>query len=875
MIGIGSAFAKANLHKILRFVNSIFTTDMKHLFFTSITALFLYSTAVAQENRLAQKQPNTAEIYHQMEKLGFLGTVLYVAAHPDDENTRLISWLANDQMARTAYLSLTRGDGGQNLIGPQLREQLGMIRTQELLEARNTDGGLQFFTRANDFGYSKHPEETLEIWNEQEVMEDMVRIIREFQPDVIINRFNHRTPGSTHGHHTSSAMLSMKVFDFAADKTIYASQLKELETWQAQRIFFNTSWWFYGSEEAFEKADKTNLIELDAGTYYPYKGLSNSEIAALSRSKHQSQGFGSSGSRGSQTEYLEYLKGSFPTDKSDLFSGINTTWTRVKGGSSILPLLNAILANYVFKNPTASIPALLEMRAQIEKLKDEHWKKIKLEELDQIILDLAGVYLEASVNTPSATAGESLRVNIELTNRSSEKFKVSLLPNQLIQIEEKELRLNENDTKTIEATLNIPPYYEASTPYYLKEKGSLGMYQFKNKSLTGKPEKGPEFIVRTFIELQGTRLYREFPIIHKRTDPVRGEVNEPFYIVPEVAVSLENPVYVFSGTTPQPVQVTIKANKDLPKGSLELCYPDDWNITPTNFNFKRLEKGEKKNYTFNVQPPKKASRGVISALVKIGSQTFQQEVINIDYDHIPDQQLVRDNESQVVKPGLINTAQTIAYINGAGDDVAQAIEAIGGNVFKFEPSEVPDDLSKYDAVVVGIRAYNVAKEDMAALQNRLEPYVKNGGTLMMQYNTNRGISQNDLGPLPITLSRKRVTDENATVTILEPQHKIMSYPNAINPTDFEGWVQERGLYFPEQWDAAFTPILGMSDKNEKMTKGSLIVAEYGKGHIIYTGLSLFRELPAGVSGAYKLLANMISIGVGTPSIKNKDGQTKL
>jgi len=848
---------------------------MKNRFFTSIMALFLVSTAVAQENRLAQKQPNTAEIYHQIQKLGFLGTALYVAAHPDDENTRLISWLANDKMARTGYLSLTRGDGGQNLIGPQLREQLGMIRTQELLEARNTDGGQQFFTRANDFGYSKHPDETLQIWNQQEVMEDMVRIIREFQPDVIINRFDHRTPGSTHGHHTSSAMLSMKVFDFAANKTIYANQLKELDTWQTQRIFFNTSWWFYGSEEAFEKADKTNLLELDAGTYYPYKGLSNSEIAALSRSNHKSQGFGSSGSRGSQTEYLEYLKGSFPTDKSDLFSGINTTWTRVKGGSSIQTLLNSIIANYDFKNPTASIPSLLEMRAQMEQLKDQHWKKIKLDELDQIVLDMAGIYLEASVNTSTATAGESLTVRIELTNRSKENFKVSLLPNQLIQIEEKELRLNQNDTKTIQATLKIPPYYEASTPYYLKEKGTLGMYQFQNRSLTGKPETSPEFIVRTFIEIQGTRLYREIPIIHKRTDPVRGEVNEPFHIVPEVAVSIENPVYVFSGNTTQPVQVTIKANKKLPEGSLELCYPDDWSITPIDFNFKGLEKGEEKTYTFKLQPPKTASRGIISGLVKIGTQTFKQEVIKIDYDHIPNQQLVRDNQSQVVKPGLINRAQTVAYINGAGDDVAQAIEAIGGKVFKFEPSEVPDDLSKYDAVVVGIRAYNVAEDAMAALQNRLDSYVKNGGTLMMQYNTSRRISTDALGPLPITLSRKRVTDENATVTILEPQHKIMSSPNAITSKDFEGWVQERGLYFPEKWDAAFTPILGMNDKDEQMTKGSLIVAEYGKGHIVYTGLSLFRELPAGVSGAYKLLANIISIGVENQPIKNKDGQGKL
>lgn len=848
---------------------------MKNFIFTSISILLFLSTAIGQENRLAHQQPNTSEIFHKIEKLGFLGTALYVAAHPDDENTRLISWLANDKMARTAYLSLTRGDGGQNLIGPQLREQLGMIRTQELLEARNIDGGQQFFTRANDFGYSKHPDETLEIWNQQEVMEDMVQIIREFQPDVIINRFNHRTPGTTHGHHTTSAMLSMKVFEYAADKTVYANQLKDLDTWQAQRIFFNTSWWFYGSQEAFDNADKTNLLEIEAGTYYPYKGLSNSEIAALSRSKHKSQGFGSTGSRGSQTEYLEFLKGSFPTDKSDLFSGINTTWTRVKGGSRIQTQLNTIISNYNFKQPTASITALIELRSSIEKLKEEHWKEIKLEELDQILLDLTGFYVEASVNRPSATAGEKLNVNIEVTNRSSEEFKINLLPNQLIQVETESFLLSNNESKNVKATLQIPELYNASTPYYLNKKGTLGMYQFKNRTLTGQPESEPEFIVRAFIELQGVRLYREIPIIHKRTDPVRGEVNEPFHITPEIAVSIENPVYIFSGTAAQPIQVTIKANKNIEKGSLELCHPDGWELTPMEYTFSSLEKGEEKSYIFNVKPPKNASRGFISGLVKVGAKTYSQEIIKIDYNHIPDQQLVRNNESQVVKPGLQNRAKTVAYINGAGDDVAQAIEAIGSKVFKFEPNEVPNDLSKYDAVVVGIRAFNVAAQDMEALQPRLDVYVKNGGTLLMQYNTSRRIDSDALGPLSITLSRKRVTDENADVKILQPDHKVLSAPNAITSKDFEGWVQERGLYFPEKWDPAFTPILGMNDKDEEMTKGSLIVADYGKGHIIYTGLSLFRELPAGVSGAYRLLANMISIGVENEPIEQTDGQRKL
>lgn len=841
---------------------------MKKLIFTFINALVILGNATAQENRLFPKQPNTSEIYHNLEKLGFLGTALYIAAHPDDENTRLISWLSNDKMARTAYLSLTRGDGGQNLIGPQLREQLGMIRTQELLEARHRDGGTQFFTRANDFGYSKHPDETLDIWNKKEVLEDMVLIIRQFKPDVIINRFNHRTPGTTHGHHTTSAMLSMTAFEAAGEKSNYSSQLDKLDTWKPERVFFNTSWWFYGSQEAFEKADKTNLLEIDAGTYYPWAGLSNSEIAALSRSEHKSQGFGSSGSRGSQTEYLEYLEGSFPTDKSDLFSGINTTWTRVSGGSTVQTLLNKILSNFNFKNPEASLPALATLHESISSLNDEHWKKIKLAELEDIILQITGIYLEATTRQQTVTDGDQVDLNIEVTNRSKQDISISLKGNTMISLEEKTINTIPNSSNTIKGALKIPQYFPATSPYYLNEKGTLGMYTVKSLQERGKPELESPFGIQAQVMIHGITIYRDLKIHYKSTDPVRGEIHEPLNIVPAVSVSVQNPVYIFNEDS-QMIQVSMTANSNLKAGTIELCGPNDWDIKPSTIAFDPINSGTVRTYNFEVKPPQKASRGLVTGLVKIGDASYSTEVLSIDYDHIPDQQLVRNNEAQIVKPDLKNKATTVAYINGAGDDVATAIEAIGSKVFRFEPSEVPSDLSKYDAVVVGIRAHNVAATEMAALQERIDAYVKNGGTLMMQYNTSRRISPDALGPLSITLSRKRVTDENAAVTFLAPEHPILNSPNKITSTDFENWVQERGLYFPEKWDPAFTPILGMNDKGEDMTNGSLIVAPYGNGHVIYTGLSLFRELPAGVSGAYKLLANMISIGVDNQPVKKK------
>lgn len=824
--------------------------------------LFLLSLAAglkmtAQDNRLTQKPTSSAAIYHQIEKLGFLGTALIVAAHPDDENTRLISWLANDRNAQTAYLSVTRGDGGQNLIGPQLREQLGLIRTQELLEARNIDGGEQFFTRANDFGYSKHPDETLEIWNKQEVLEDMVRIIRTFKPDVIINRFDHRSPGTTHGHHTSSAMLSMTAYEIAGLKSAYGQQLATLEPWQAARIFFNTSWWFYGSEDAFAKADKTNLIQLDAGTYFPWSGYSNGEVAAQSRSRHQSQGFGSSGSRGEQTEYLEFLDGSFPTNKDDVFSGINTTWTRVKGGAAVEKQWQKICASYDFKNPEASLEELITMRKLINNLKDAHWKKIKLAAIDYIILQVAGVYIELSASEPHATPGEVYNLNLELTNRSSKNIQFSIQGNNVLKPTETSHDIAGNKSIDTKMILQVPQGYESSTPYWLQQPGTTGMYTVNDKNYITLPESQPAFNTRVAVTIGTATIVKTVPLLFKRTDPVRGEVREPFYVVPALSLAITNPVYIFNNN-PQEVQVTVTPFMDIANAALVLRHPKSWTVAPANQSLKNLKKGISQQVAFTVTAPKTASQGSIHAQATVGQLSYSQQIISLEYNHIPNQQYVIDATATVVKPVLINDAKRVAYITGAGDEVALAIEAIGTTVDQFVPANLPMDLSVYNAVVIGIRAANV-HDDLPVAQTRLANYVNNGGTLIMQYNTAGRFDKDALGPLDITLSRKRVTNENAVVTFLAPNHKILNAPNKITQDDFKNWVQERGLYFPDKWDASFEPILGMHDDDEEMTTGSLIVAPYGKGHVIYTGLSLFRELPAGVPGAYRLLANMLNI----------------
>ncbi|MFT6797714.1 MAG: LmbE family N-acetylglucosaminyl deacetylase, partial [Maribacter sp.] len=502
---------------------------MRHIWVFLGCSLFLLNISTAQ----TPKKSTPSDIYHAVQKLNFLGTALYIAAHPDDENTRLISYLSNNVHARTGYLSLTRGDGGQNLIGPELRELLGVLRTQELLAARRIDGGEQFFTRANDFGYSKHPKETLEIWNKEAILGDVVTKIREFKPDVIINRFDHRSPGSTHGHHTSSAMLSLEAFDLANDPTAFSDRLNETEIWQPRRLFFNTSWWFYGSEEAFEKADKSNMLNMDVGTYYPILGVSNNEIAALASSQHLCQGFGRLSSRGSQPEYVELLKGDLPKNKTDLFDGIDTSWNRIAGGAKIAALLVPIEKNFNFKQAHIHLPQLVKAYNLLQEVKDEHWKALKSSELKSIITAVIGLHLEAFATAAYANPGESVSLDIEMVNRSPVNIKL-----KSVRIANKDgllkpIRLEENIVVKQKFEFTIPQETNYTSPYWLMEKGSLGTYKVADMQLIGKPETPKAFYAVFELEIDGIIIPISKPIVYKYAKPDKGEIYQPFEIVPE------------------------------------------------------------------------------------------------------------------------------------------------------------------------------------------------------------------------------------------------------------------------------------------------------------------------------------------------------
>lgn len=822
--------------------------------------LFVFTCSFLQAQK--PKTPASTEIYKAIQKLNFLGSVLYVAAHPDDENTRLISYLSNKLNARTAYLSLTRGDGGQNLIGPEIRELLGVIRTQELLAARRIDGGEQLFTRANDFGYSKHPDETLSIWNKNEVLSDVVWAIRRFKPDIIINRFDHRSPGTTHGHHTTSAMLSVEAFDLANDKNAFKQQLQQTSTWQPKRLFFNTSWWFYGSQEKFDKADKSNMLSFDIGTYYPLTGQSNNEVAAIARSQHLSQGFGTLLQRGSQTEYLEFLKGQpLSPNKNDLFSGIDTSWNRIKGGTAIGKILYKIENNFNFKDPSVHVPQLIEAYKLLQNIEDQHWKTQKTKELKTIIEMCAGLYLEASANTNMAAPNQTVQIDIEVLNRSNLPF--SLVGYQYgdnLNVS-KNIALKNNIKYNFKENITIKSTALPTTPYWLNTKGSLGMYNVDDKTLIGLPETPRTQKIDFNLLINGVPLTFTKNIVQRYSKPDKGELYRPFEIIPEASVKITEQVIILSNNDQRNINVVVKAGRNQIEGYVEIKHPTDWEVYPKKQKVTIAHKGDEQTLTFTIIPPKHQSEGYIAPTLHLGNKTYNKELIEIDYPHIPFQTVLLPSESKVVRLNIQKKGNHIAYIEGAGDVVPESLKEIGYNVQILSPKEITaENLKRFDAVVLGIRAYNTVDE-LKFKQQTLFNFVAQGGNMIVQYNTTgRNFNSEGIAPYELKLSRDRVTDEHAQVDFLNPEHPILNYPNKITQKDFEGWTQERGLYFPNAWADEFTPIFSMNDKGETPKKGSLLVAQYGKGYYIYTGLSFFREFPAGVAGAYRLFANMLSIG---------------
>jgi LmbE family N-acetylglucosaminyl deacetylase len=826
----------------------------------AITTAFLFTVLLC--NSQTPKRLNAAEIQMAIKKLDVVGSVLYIAAHPDDENTRLITYFSNEKLLNTAYLSLTRGDGGQNLIGPELNEQLGLIRTQELLQARRTDGGKQFFSRAKDFGFSKNPDETFKIWDREQVLSDVVWVIRKFRPDVLVTRFN-TIPGKTHGHHTASAILAGEAFDMAGDPTKFPEQLKYVEVWQPKRVLWNSSSFFYASEKEFIK---DSMLPIDVGAYNAYLGKSYTEIASESRSMHKSQGFGSSLSRGATLEYLKPTKGPYP--KTDIFEGVDQSWNRIKGAGQLSKTLEEAYSKFNAADPSASVDILLKAKDMMDALPDSYWKKVKQEELQNVIRACLGLYLESAASENSSSPGESVKINIELINRSPIPVEVKKISFTGISKDSSlSLALKNNIDNTFSTYIALPADLPYSQPYWLKNTPTRGMFVVNDRQLIGLPENPPAIEANYTVNIKGHAFTFTSPVIYKKTDQVKGEIYSPFVISPPVFLNIEDKLYVFPDSKPKTLAVHVISGKKNTSGKLSLKLPSGWKSEPASHSFELKAKGQEKTFDFTVYTAEQNITDSIKAIAEINGKEYNNGQVNIRYDHIPAQMLLPQAAVRTIKLDLKKKGESIGYIMGAGDEVPTALRQIGYKVtFLKEDNLQPEKLKAYDAIITGIRAYNTI-DKLKARKQALMEYVSNGGNLIVQYNTVPGFNSTELktaldsiGPYPFKLSNDRVTDEDAEMRILKPESPVLNTPNKITAKDFEGWVQERGLYFPNEWSKEYEAILSCNDPGEKPKDGGLLIAKYGKGYYIYSPLDWFRELPSGVPGAYRLFTNIISLG---------------
>ncbi|MFC1561255.1 PIG-L family deacetylase [Candidatus Latescibacterota bacterium] len=811
-----------------------------------LTALFAISSTGTQPLEIR----DAAELQIALEKLHTLGSVLYIAAHPDDENTAALAYFSKGRKYRTAYLSLTRGDGGQNLIGSEKGAEIGIIRTQELLEARKIDGAEQFFSRAIDFGYSKTYEETLDIWGKELILADIVWVIRTFRPDVIISRFS---PGGSggHGHHTASTMLVQEAFNAASNPNTFPEQLKYVEPWQVTRLFWNS---FRPGQQEQEK-----LLRINIGEYDQLLGKSYTEIAAESRSMHKTQGFGTAGRRGIRYDYYEFTQGISPA--TDLLDGIDTTWNRVPGGQKIDSMLNDILTTFDPHNPSESIPSLLEVYEELNRFEKNFWVDIKKKEILHVIRNCAGLWLEAVSDNFAASPGDEILIRMTAVNRSNHPFTLEKIwcPEIAFDSGEK-IPMNNNDPLIIEKTLLIPRELSISQPYWLKEPYSLGTFSVSDQNQIGLAEKPPSICVRFTISSGNKLLEYSVPLLFRWTDRVDGELYRPFEIRPVVTVNFEDKVCIFGDNSPKEITVKVKSHTPDITGRIRLKGPATWKIQPATTIFSLTDKFEEKYITFTVLPPQYPDEAILVAEAEIDGKIYDKSLVEISHPHIKKQLYFPVSRVKVVKLDIAKQGVKVGYIMGAGDEIPDALNNLGYEVNMLDDEKLESiDLSQFDAVITGIRTYNT-RERLRHAQPLLLQYVENGGTLIVQYNVSSGLITKEIGPYPFTIGRDRISVETAPVSFLNPDHQLLNFPNRIEQKDFEGWVQERGLYFASQWDNNYEQILSSHDPNEPDKKGGMLFTRYGKGIFMYTGYSWFRQLPAGVPGAYRLFVNMISAG---------------
>ncbi|WP_100074712.1 PIG-L family deacetylase [Chryseobacterium camelliae] len=818
-----------------------------------------FSTVLCSAQQV--RPTKSSEMYRELKTLKHLPKVLYLAAHPDDENTGLLSWLVNDQNLETGYLSLTRGDGGQNLLGTEQGAALGLIRTHELLEARKLDGAQQFFTRAIDFGFSKNTTDTFKQWDENSITADVVWVIRKFRPDVIICRFP-PTAAAGHGQHAASAVVAEKAFKLAGDKTAFPEQLRYVNVWQPKRLLWNT--FRFGAVNTTAE----NQLKVTVGQYDAQLGMGYGEVAGLSRSLHKSQGAGTQSVAGIRTEYFSHVAGE--PAKANLLDGVVKTWTS-KGNADIDQSLDKIIAAFNFNNPDLSLPALLALRKKVMAIQDTELKKDKIKSLDRIILSCAGFMGEAVTNQPEAVAGNQYNFRLNLISRAENPVILENIQ-WLNQSENLNRKLAKDSLITIGHDIRIPSDAALTEPYWLaRPTVDAATFSVPNDTLIGLPEAESPLNVTLGLKIGSEKFQVKLPLSFKKLDPVRGDVVEALRMVPALELKFTQPLYLVKDNEDVHLSVNLKVNSDqkFSNGKLNLMYSGE------RLGGADVPSISGKDVTIDCIIPKAKLASIRSNRLQLDANyvadglTYNKKQVLIQYPHLPSLQYFAPATVAVMKGDIRSTVKKVGYIQGAGDFIPEFLHIAGiqVDVLKDEDFYGSTDaaggngsqnrLSQYDAIILGVRANNTEKK-LGRWMPFLWAYVKTGGNLVMQYNTNQDKTVDQLGMYPFNIANKRVTEENAAVTFLNPNHKLLSFPNKITPDDFKGWVQERGAYFPDQWDAAYEPLFEMHDTGEEPLQGSTLYTKYGKGNFIYTPLAFFRQLPAGNAGAARLFLNFLS-----------------
>lgn len=834
-----------------------------------------------------------------------------IAAHPDDENTALLTYLARGRKVRTGYLSLTRGEGGQNLIGPEQGDALGVIRTQELLAARRIDGAEQFFSRAVDFGFSKTPKETLDKWGHDKILSDVVWVIRRFQPDVIILRFS-GTPRDGHGHHQASAILGKEAFSAAADPTRFPEQLRFVEPWQAKRLMWNMA--AFNRQQQQEAEKQPNKLTLDLGEYDPVLGHSYSEIAGMSRSMHRSQGMGTAERRGSDKNYIVTVAGEPAVH--DIFDGIDITWNRIPGGAPIGQALAEAARTFRPEKPEATVPLLIKAKKMMAELHQPVVDR-KRQEIQETIALCSGLWLDATADKFAVVPGGMLKIKATALSREHVPIQVGSVRIEGIvsALDAKGGALPYNEARNFTAEVTIPARQPVSQPYWLREARQGDTYTVPNQLEIGLAENPPLFEAKFQVRVDAEDFEIARPVVYRYVERAQGELTRPVIVEPPVALEWSESALLFPNGSAKKVELQLRSNIAGATGPVRIQAPAGWHVTPASEQFRLAMSDEESSLALQLTPPSQDAQEFIGASATVGDQNIAVGMETISYPHIPPQVLFPPAKTKVVRADVRLLAKTIGYVMGAGDEVPGALRQLGAEVTLLGPEDLArGNLARFDAIVTGVRAYNT-RPDLRANEERLLDYVRNGGTMVVQYNvpegggpganvpaatpapgrggpnapatdtetpranapaTEGGAANNapapaqetgnesptlaHIGPYLLTTGRDRVTMEDAPVQLPNPMSPLLHKPNQITARDFEGWVQERGLNFASKWDPHYQSLFETHDPGEKPLLGGTLYTRYGKGAYVFTSVSWFRQLPAGVPGAFRIFANLLSAG---------------